>query len=121
MTQNLMAASSGLPQVLASQQLTTTAETTVYTGPASSAVKIASANVANTSGSAVTFGLSILKSGQTADGTHRIIPVTFSLAAGDWKKLDELAGHFLGPGDFVSVIAGTANAIVVVLSGVVFS
>jgi hypothetical protein len=121
MTQNLMAASSGLPQVLASQLLTSTAETTLYTCPASSAVKVASANIANTSGAAVTIGVSILKSGQTADGTHRIVPATFSLAAGDWKKLEELAGHFLGAGDFISVKAGTANGVTVVVSGVVFS
>ena len=122
MTQNLMAATSSLPAVLVSQQLSTTAETTVYTCPGSSAVKLAAGSISNVSGAAVTVGLSILKSGQTADGTHRVIPTTFSLAAGDWKSLkDELAGHFLGPGDFVSVIAGTAAAIDIVISGVVFS
>jgi hypothetical protein len=110
---------SALPNVLVSQQLAAT-ETTQYTGPASSAVKLAAASLCNTSGSAVTVSLSVLKSGQTADGTHRVIS-SYSLAAGDSTVLSELEGHFLGPGDFISAIAGTASAVTFVLSGVVFS
>jgi hypothetical protein len=117
-----MAATSGLPQVLVSQQLAAT-ETTQYTGPASSAVKLATATLTNTNaigGAAVTVSLSVLKSGQTADGTHRVLS-GYSLAAGDSTVLAELAGVFLGPGDFISAIAGTASVVVLVVSGVVFS
>jgi hypothetical protein len=121
-TQNLTASTSALPSVLVSQQLTSTAETTVYTCPANSAVKIGTASLSNISGSSCTIGLAIVKTGGTADNTHRIIPTAFPLAASDWKTLkDELSGHWLGPGDFISVIAGTANAIDVIISGVVFS
>lgn len=119
MAQNLMAATSGLPQVLVSQQLAAT-ETTQYTGPASSAVKIATASLTNTSGSAVTVSVSVLKTGQTADGTHRVLS-GYSLAAGDSTVLNELAGVFLGPGDFISAIAGAATSVTLVVSGVVFS
>jgi hypothetical protein len=69
----------------------------------------------------VTVGVSVCKSGQTAGSANRIIPATFTLAAGDWKDLTELAGHFLQPGDFVSLIAGTASAVTVIISGVVFT
>ena len=118
MAQNLMAASSGLPSVLVSQQLAAT-ETTIYTCPAASAAKLAAATVVNTSGSAATVSISIVKTGGTAGVGNRV--ATFSLAAGDSTTLNEVAGHFLGPGDFVSAIAGTASAITLVLSGVVFS
>lgn len=118
-TQNLMAATSSLPQVLVSQQLAAT-ETTQYTGPANSAVKIATAVLTNTSGAAVTVSVSVLKSGQTADGTHRVLS-GYSLPAGDSTVLSELAGVFLGPGDFISAIASAATSVTLVVSGVVFS
>lgn len=119
-TQNLMAATSALPQVLVSQQLAAT-ETTQYTGPANSAVKIATAVLTNTSGAAVTVSLSVLKVGQTADGTHRVL-TAYSLAAGDSTALkDEVVGTFLGPGDFISAIASAATSVTFVMTGVVFS
>jgi hypothetical protein len=118
-TQNLMAATSSLPQVLVSQQLAA-AETAQYTCPANSAVKVASAVLTNNTGSAVTVSVSVLKSGQTADGTHRVLS-GYSLAAGDSTVLSELAGVFLGPGDFVSAIASAATSVTLVMSGVVFS
>lgn len=118
MAQNLMAASSGLPSVLVSQQLTA-AEVTQYTCPASSSAKLAAATVVNTSAAPATVALSIVKSGGAAGAANRV--ATFTLAAGDSNTVSELAGHFLGPGDFVSAIAGTAAAITLVLSGVVFS
>ncbi|ROZ49402.1 hypothetical protein EEB13_05630 [Rhodococcus sp. WS3] len=118
MAQNLMAASSGLPSVLVSQQLTA-AEVTQYTCPAASSAKLAAATVVNTTGAAVTVSISLVKSGATAGVANRV--ATFVLAAGDSSVVTELAGHFLGPGDFVSAIASTASAITLVLSGVVFS
>ncbi|MEW1880399.1 hypothetical protein AB0O58_11960 [Rhodococcus sp. NPDC080181] len=118
MAQNLMAASSGLPSVLVSQQLTA-AEVTQYTCPAASAAKLATATVVNTSITATTVALSIVKSGGTAGVANRV--ATFSLAAGDSSVVTELAGHFLGPGDYVSAIAGAASAVTLVMSGVVFS
>lgn len=119
MTQNLMGASSALPQVLVSQQLAAT-ETTQYIGPASSSVKVSKATLANTSGAAVTVALSVAKSGQTGGGTNRVLP-PFSLAAGDSTVVGELEDQFLGPGDFISAIASTAAAVTLVMSGVVFS
>lgn len=119
MAQNLFGASSGLPQVLVSQYVANT-ETTQYTGPASSSVKIASATLANPSGANATIAVSLVKSGGTAGVANRILP-TFTLAAGDSLTLSELSEHFLGPGDFISAIAGTASTVVLVVSGVVFS
>lgn len=118
-TQNLMGAANALPQVLVSQQLAAT-ETTQYTGPASSATKVATATLTNTSANAVTVSVSVVKSGGTAGVANRVVS-SYSLAGGDSTVLSELAGVFLGPGDFISAIAGTASAVVLVASGVVFS
>src|ERR1700704_648408 len=113
--------------VLVSQQLAAT-ETTQYTAPATvggnplKMVTIKSATLTNTTVSTVTVSLSVLKVGQTADGTHRIMS-SFALAGGD-SLLDgvkELVGVCLGPGDFVSAIAGTASAVTLVITGAVLS
>lgn len=119
MAQNLMSASSGLPSVLVSQQLTA-AEVTQYTCPASSAAKVAAATVINTTGATATVSISLVKSGGTAGAANRVVS-SFSMAAGDSYAIEELAGHFLGPGDFISAVAGTASAVTLVISGVVFS
>lgn len=118
-TQNLMDATSGLPKVLVSQFLANS-ETTQYTGPANSSVKISSARLTNTSGSAVTVSISLVKTGGTAGNSNRVL-AGYSLAAGDGIDLPELAGAFLGPADFVSAIASTGSAVALVLTGVVFS
>jgi hypothetical protein len=46
---------------------------------------------------------------------------SYNLAAGDSTVLSELAGQFLGAGDFVSAIASAATSVSLVMSGVVFS
>ncbi|OZE39117.1 hypothetical protein CH278_02210 [Rhodococcus sp. 05-2254-5] len=118
MPQNIMAATSALPSVLVSQQLTA-AEVTQYTCPTASSTKLAAATLTNTSAATVLVSLSLVKSGGAAGAANRVL--TYSLVAGDSITVSELAGHFLGPGDFVSAIAGTAASITLVLSGVVFS
>lgn len=118
-TQNLIGATSNLPGVLVSQQLAA-AETTQYTCPANSAVKVATATLANTSGSSVTVAISVVKSGGTAGNANRAVP-TFTLAAGDSTVVNELVGALLGPGDLISTLAGTASAVAFVLTGTVSS
>jgi hypothetical protein len=118
-TPNVLALASLTQALLVSQQLTATTETTVYTVPANKAVKLAQGSLCNTGGTTVTVSLSLVPSGGTADGTHRVIS-GYLLAPGDTLPLgDYLGGHMLGQGDFISVIAGTANAVSVVISGAV--
>jgi hypothetical protein len=108
-------------QILFSGQLATTSATTVYTVPASTTVKIASATLCNTSGSAVTISVALLQSGQVADGTHAVIS-GYSLAAGDTISLkDYIGGAMLATGESISVTASTANVIDVVITGAVSS
>jgi hypothetical protein len=118
--QNLMANFDvGFPQVLVSQQLAAS-ETTQYTGPENSAVKIASAVLTNTSGGPVTVSVSVVKTGGTAGAANRVLSA-YSLAAGDSTVLTELVGTCLGQGDFLSAIASSATSVTFVVSGVVFS
>lgn len=117
--QNVIVAASISPQVLVSQQLTTS-EAAVYTCAASTSVKVAQASLCNITGSAVTVYLSIVKTGGTmGDGTHRIIS-GYSLAANDTLPLHEyISGAMLGPGDVIAAYAGTATAVDLVISGTV--
>lgn len=106
-------------QILYSGQLATTAATAVYTVPANSTVKIATCTVCNTSAGAVTVTVSLLKVADTADTTHRVVSA-YTLAAGDTLSLrDYLAGAMLAEGEAVSVTAGTAAVVDVVLTGAV--
>lgn len=120
MAQNLLApATSALPGVLVSQQLAAS-ETTQYTCPASTSVKVAGAVLTNTTAGTITVSVSLVKSGGTAGAANRIMSA-FSLPAGDDIILSELIGQYLGPGDFVSAIASAATSVAFVMSGVVFS
>lgn len=108
-------------QILYSGQLASTAATSVYIVPASTTTRIAQGAICNTSGSAVTVSVSLLKVGDVADGTHAVIS-GYSLGAGDTLTLkDYLGGALLAAGEAVSVTAGTANAINVVITGAVSS
>ena len=117
--QNVIVASSISPQIIVSQQLGT-ADAALYTVPASTSVKVATASLCNITGSAVTVNLSLVQSGGTlGDGTHRVI-AGYSLAANDSLSLKDLiAGAMLGPGDRIAAYAGTASAVDLVVTGTV--
>jgi hypothetical protein len=112
-----------IPTIFVDEQITVTTDSPVYTVPANSAVAIKAGSIANVSGAAVTVGVSLVPAGGAAgDGHHKVIPDTYSLAAGDELPLvDWLAGHVLGAGDSIAIHAGTANALDVVISGYLIS
>jgi hypothetical protein len=110
-----------LGQILYSGQLSTTTATAVYTVPSGKTVKVAQGSICNTSTAAVLVSVSLLKSGDTADGTHAVIS-GYSLAAGDTLALkDYLGSAMLAEAEAISVTAGTANAVDVVITGAVSS
>jgi hypothetical protein len=116
-----LALTSMVGQILYSGQLSTTSATSVYTVPASKTAKVAQGSICNTSGSPVTVTLALLKSGDTADGTHQVV-AAYSLAGGDTLSLrDYIGGAMLGEGESISVTVGTANVIDVVITGAVSS
>jgi hypothetical protein len=116
----MLQATSALPGVIVSTTLASTNATTVYTSPIDGCyTQLRQATVANTSAARVSVGVGIAKAQQA---THVVVPASFALDAGDTCPLsDFLDGHLLGPGDAVVMTAGTAGAIDVVVSGVVWS
>jgi len=105
--------------ILYSGLLTTTAPVAVFTMSSGTTVTIAHGTICNTSALAVTVSMSVLQPGTTVDGTHVAIS-NYSLAAGDTLSLkDYLDGATLGYGDSIWVTATTANAVTVILSGLV--
>lgn len=115
---NLLAAATITPKVLCSTQVAGTSATTVYTTPSSTTTKIMQGTMCNTSGSSVNVSLSIIPSGGSSDGTHKVIS-TYALAAGDTLSLTPyIGGAMLAAGDFISVICSTGAVIDVVLTGV---
>jgi len=119
-TQNLLGASSNLPAVLVSQALANS-ETTQYTCPSNSAVRICTAVLTNTSNSSVTVSVSLVKSGGTASNSNRILS-SYSLAAHDSLSLNDLlSGAMLGPADFISAIASASTSVSFVITGAVSS
>jgi hypothetical protein len=123
MPQNLLTATSNLPQVLVSKLLEF-GETTQYTCPSgaqASAVKIATATLCNTSAAAVSVSVSLCKNGVTTTAPQFRILSNYSLAAGDSIRLVELNGAMLGPGDFISATSSALNTVAFVVTGTVSS
>jgi len=69
----------------------------------------------NKSGATATITFSLVPNGGSAGTANKI--VTVSILAGKPYSFPEIVGHSLDPGDFVSSIAGTANAINIRMSG----
>lgn len=115
------AVTSMLGQILSSVRLDSTAWVAVYTVPDATTVKITRGTVCNTSGSPTNFSLGLLKSGDTNDGTHTVV-LAEPVIAGDTVLLqDYLDGVMLASGESVWMESSHANALDVVLSGVVSS
>jgi hypothetical protein len=122
-TPSILGLATMTPGVLVSTRIAVTTDSAIYTVPANKAAKLAQGTVCNNSGSACTFGMSIVPSGGTiGDGTHKIIPDSYSLGAGDTLPLgDYIKDHLLGDGDAIAMKAGTGNVLTVVISGAVMA
>jgi hypothetical protein len=124
MATSIIDATTHTPKVLVQGFLAST-ETTQYTVPASTWVTLKSCTICNTSVSVVGVSISLVKSGNTAGASSRVLaltlsaPATSGVAAGDSFEVTELSNHVMGPGDFISTLASTASVISFVLSGVV--
>lgn len=95
-----------------------TSETSVYvsTGVRTIIDKFTATNV---TGTAATLVVKIVPSGGTAGAVNAITPVAapMSIAANSTYLGPEVVGQILNPGDFISVIGGTASALVLRISG----
>ena len=70
----------------------------------------------NVTASVATLAVNIVASAGSASAANLIL-ATKNLAAGETYNCPELVGQVLQPGDFISLIAGTASAIVIRVSG----
>ncbi len=94
-----------------------TSEGTIYTVPALSGTKVASAVVHNESGSTIA-SVAIFKT--PTGGTKRRISYVTNLTAGDSTSVFELVGQFLEAGCVISAVA-SASGVALDLTGVVSS
>lgn len=63
-----------------------------------------------------TLSVNLITTGDSA-GNQNLITKNYSIAAGTSYLFPEIVGHVLAPGDSISTIAGTANAITIRSSG----
>lgn len=111
-------------KVLASGQVGATTATTIYTVPASSAVKIATFSLFNNSAAAVTVAVNVIASGGAA-GVTNVMLGAYSLASFDGLTSEDvlafLKGAMLDAGAFLSMTVSTSGAINYLLTGAVSS
>lgn len=88
------------------------AETGIYapgTGVRGTLLKFTATNV---TGTAATITIKLIPAGGSASAENTIT-LTKSVEPGGYYAFPELIGHTLNPGDSLSVIAGTASALVI--------
>jgi hypothetical protein len=105
-------------QTLACATIGVTTEVPLYTVPASSAAKVASAWLHNSTTTSVS-SIAIYKT--PSGGTKTRIAYVTNLAGGDSAPLPQLVGAFIEAGCVISAIASTASAVAFDLTGVVSS
>lgn len=117
---NLKNAATVNAETFASQQLGN-GNNTLYTVPASKVAivkKMVLTNVHATT--TVNVTVSVLKSGQTVDGTHEVIHA-LALEPGDSYIVAEVIDMFLDEADSIRVNTSAASAIDAVLNGLVLA
>lgn len=124
---DLKLANSATPKLLVAQFIPAS-ETTVYTAPAGTTVKITKVTLTNVSASIVNnVRLSLVPTGGTAGDLNRVFygdmaaESTAPTAGQTTSRVDLDQLGWLGPGDFISVIAGAASAVAINISGVIFA
>jgi hypothetical protein len=102
-------------KVLVPAQTISVVQTTVYTATGVSAI-IDKFTATNYSANAATISVNLVTAAGSA-GNDNLIVKTKTLQASETYTFPELVGHVLNPSGFISVIAGTASAINIRVSG----
>ena len=100
---------------LATSDYAPAVQTTVYTAGTSTRTIIDKCTAYNGSVSAVPITVNIVPSAGTA-GADNVIAVK-AVSAGETYTFPEVVGHVLETGEFVSIVAGSASALVFRMSG----
>lgn len=104
-------------KVLASGHVATTGiDTTIFTVPVGYAAKIATASLTNVADTDVIVSLSVVPGGSVLDISRKVIPAV-TIPANSIYPVEVLFGAFLETGAFISVNAGTPNAVNFLITG----
>lgn len=102
-------------KVLVPAQTANNVQSTVYTATGVTAI-IDKFTATNYSATAATISVNLVTTGGSA-GNDNLIVKTKTLQASETYTFPELVGHAIAPSGFISVIAGTASAINIRVSG----
>lgn len=102
--------------VLIQSKIAENTQTTQYTSAAGTNTIVDKFTATNYSALAATLSVHLVPSGGTA-GDGNYVSKTKTLAAGETWVFPEIVGHVLGPGDFISTLAGTVTSIAIRSSG----
>jgi len=104
-------------KVLIAPVLLAATQTTLYTAPDNTKTIIDKATVTNIHATDnVTVSVNLVAFGGSASTTNLLVDAR-TIAVGETYTLPEMVGHNLATGDFISVIAGTAAALSLRVSG----
>ena len=103
------------PSVLIASKQAEAVESTQYISTAPTRTIIDKFTGYNSTAAAVTLTVRVVNSGGTASAANTM--VVKSLAAGESYAFPEVVGHVMGPGDFISTLAGTATSVTIRASG----
>jgi hypothetical protein len=97
-------------------QIAPSTQTTLYTSPAGITTRIDKLSVQNNDGSSHTISINLVPSGASVGASNRTTNGQVVLPAQTWNSPNEY-GHYLNPGDAISVIASTAGQLVILVGG----
>jgi hypothetical protein len=96
------------------QSLITTSQVTIYTVPASSQDVLKNIDITNTSAASVTCGVNLVPTAGSA-ATGNLLFAAISIPAN--STFHWTGTRVMNTGDFISVIAGTTNVLVISVDG----
>lgn len=91
-------------------------QTTVYTSPAGTTTRIDKLTVTNQDTLIHTISINIVPTGDAAGAENRTTNTQAILAGTTWNSPNEY-GHYLNPGDFISVVADAASVLTIAIAG----
>ena len=95
----------------AQQETLPNTDTTVYQCPTTvDSAQVVFANCTNTTGAGVTLTVNVVENGGSVATSNQYINAG-TVAANSSDPLFDITGVILGPGDFISAIAGSASAL----------
>jgi hypothetical protein len=98
----------------------TNSNVTLWTVSADKFFYLKHASVCNIAGAAITFTLHVVPEGGSAGNGNKVYDVA-ALANPDTKKLDEIIGMTIDPGDFIVAVTSSATGANFRLDGVEFT